>query len=263
MKNIPDGDDRDDANNFPWYYDVVTRARAEPDSSLDSLILLSARIIRDDDSGLAVITEETGEMAEARPEFHINLRDTIVSFMEDNCSQDELDVGGESPGKDEETMTETIKELTNRSGELLEDADKILEGEGDRATSPEVHYPFMQRIDINTIRERRGTADTDHVEKRQAEEELERNSYEFMELEDEEEEREYLAFMQTSNRFIADVGRRLEEVERGEKRKKSTGTNTQLERALDKYEIGDETNKEDDIKLFHVRLAEKKVKFGP
>ena len=43
----------------------------------------------------------------------------------------------------------------------------------------------MQRIDINTIRERCGTVDTDHFEKRRAKEELERNFYEFMELEEE------------------------------------------------------------------------------
>ena len=34
---------------------------------------------------------------------------------------------------------------------------------------------------------------------------LERNFYEFMELEDEEEEREYLAFMETSKNFISEV----------------------------------------------------------
>ena len=187
----------------------------------------------------------------------------------DNCIIYELDVGGESPGKDEETVTDMIQELTTWTGELPEGVDGLLEDEGDRAASPEVHYPFMQRFDISTIRERCGTADIDHVERRRAEKELERNFYEFMELEDEEEEREYLAFMETSNRFIADVETRLEEVERGEKRKRSTGTNTQLERelqvALDKYENGDESNKpdiEEEINWFHSKLTEKKVKFG-
>ena len=39
---------------------------------------------------------------------------------------------------------------------------------------------------------------------------LERNFYGFMELEDEEEEREYLAFMETFKNFISEVERRLE-----------------------------------------------------
>ena len=47
------------------------------------------------------------------------------------------------------------------SDELTENVDKILESAKDMVASPEIKYPFMQRIDINTIRK---MPDSNHVE---------------------------------------------------------------------------------------------------
>ena len=203
------------------------------------MIILSARVMREDDSGLAQPgptqnstrelsnndnnddgqeVAETGERE--RPEFHVNLRGTITSFVNDNCTRDSIDVGSMGSEKDDTTNAERDK-FEKIQGELLKGAS--LE------SSPEINHPsVLKLVPGDKLLSETSTA----TEAMEEEDPLDKEFFNYMKSDSETE------------------GETLEErAVGGGKRRRPTGTMTMLERelkiAVEKFVRCEEVEKND------------------